>query len=180
MHVLCTCSKGITGKRMRGKNEMTQRTTIAMASALCAVLLAGCEANTKVEVRPPAAAPAPQVASINVRQPFPLPDQLVSTVSLRVDPRAAIDILVEQVQKDLLAGQQDFKAGNTDKGRGELDSAVNRILVSGFQADSDPRLSKLFDQIGETLHNEQLTSRGVQTGVAEDDRRRDRDSGAAL
>ena len=147
---------------------MTQRSTIAVTSVLCAVLLAGCEANTKVEVRPPAATPAPQVASINVRQPLPLPDQMVSAVSLRVDPRPAIDILVEQVQKGLLAGQQDFKAGNADKGRADLDGAVNRILVSGFQADSDPRLSKLFDQIGETLHNEQVSSGQVAEEDAEE------------
>jgi membrane-bound lytic murein transglycosylase D len=69
-----------------------------------------------------------------------------------LDSRPAIDILVEQVQASLSAGQQEFQSGNPDKGRADLDKAVNLILVSGFQAESDPRLSRLFDQIGEAMH----------------------------
>ena len=138
---------------------MKRHSTIGIMLAASAILLAGCEANTKVAVRPPAAAPAPQAAPpINVREALPLQENPINYVSLRVDTRPAIDILVQQVQKDLNAGQQDFQAGNADKGRADLDRAVNRILLSGFQADSDPRLSKLFDQIGETLHAYQVTS----------------------
>jgi membrane-bound lytic murein transglycosylase D len=145
---------------------MTRRITVGITSAICAVLLAGCEANTKVAVTPPA--PTPQAATVNVREPLPLPERPLSTVSLRFDTRPAIDVLVEQVQKDLLAGQQDLKTGDADKGRAELDSAVNRILVSGFQAESDPRLSKLFDQIGETLHSYQVASGQVGEEEAEE------------
>jgi membrane-bound lytic murein transglycosylase D len=138
---------------------MKRHSTIGIVLAASAILLAGCEANTKVAVRPPAAVPAPQAAPpINVREALPLQDNPVNYVSLRTDTRPAIDILVQQVQKDLNAGQQDFQAGNGDKGRADLDRAVNRILLSGFQADSDPRLSKLFDQIGETLHAYQVSS----------------------
>ncbi len=45
---------------------------------------------------------------------------------------------------------------------------MNLILLSGFQAESDPRLSKLFDQIGETLHAYQLTSGQVGEEEAEE------------
>jgi len=122
------------------------------ATVTCgALLLAGCEGTTtKVQVRPPAAVPAP--APTQVREPLPLPAGQLSAISLRLDPRPAIDILVERVQASLGAGQQDFKSGNPEKGRADLDRAVNLILVSGFQAESDPRLSKLFDQIGEAMH----------------------------
>src|SRR5579884_1982298 len=121
---------------------MTKRhTTAGILLAASAIMLAGCEANTKVAVRPPAAVPAPQAPAIHVREALPLQDNPINYVSLRVDPRPAIDVLVQQVQNDLSAGQQDFQAGNADKGRADLDRAVNRILVSGFQAESDPRLS---------------------------------------
>ena len=56
------------------------------------------------------------------------------------------------VQESLSRRPAGFYAGNPDKGRADLDKAVNLILLSGFQAESDPRLSKLFDQIGETMH----------------------------
>ena len=116
-----------------------------------AVLLAGCEGTTtKVQVQPPAAVPAP--ASAYTREPLPLPERPASPVSLRLDPRPAIDVLVAQVQERFSAGQREFKSGNIDKGRAELDKAINLILISGFQAESDPRLSKLFDQIGEAMH----------------------------
>jgi membrane-bound lytic murein transglycosylase D len=117
------------------------------------LLLAGCEGTTtKVQVRPPAALPAPVPPPEYVKQPLPLPDRPLSAVSLRLDTRPAIDILVERVQGSLSASQRDFTSGNPDKGRADLDKAVNLILVSGFQAESDARLSKLFDQIGEEMH----------------------------
>ena len=135
----------------------------------CALLLSGCEQTvSKVQVRPPAATPAPQMTSVNVREPFPLPEQSVPMVSLTLDPRPAIDILVDNVEKNLLAGQQEFKTGNTEKGRADLDNAVNLILLSGFQAESDSRLSKLFDQIGETMHAYQVSfGQGVEEEAEE-------------
>jgi membrane-bound lytic murein transglycosylase D len=117
------------------------------------LLLAGCEGTTtKVQIRPPAALPAPAPTPEYVKQPLPLPARPLSAVLLRVDSRPAIDILVERVQASYNASQRDFTSGNPDKGRADLDKAVNLILVSGFQAESDARLSKLFDQIGEAMH----------------------------
>lgn len=125
----------------------------------CTLLFVGCqETVSRVAVRPPAATPAQQTVSVNVREPLPLAEQRVSMVSLRFDPRPAIDVLVDKVQRNLDAGQQEFRTGNAEKGRADLDDAVNLILLSGFQAESDPRLSKLFDQIGETMHAHQLNA----------------------
>src|ERR1700722_18038196 len=66
---------------------MKRYTTVGMMLAASALLLAGCEANTRVEVRPPAALPAPQTPAINVKEVFPLQDNPVFYTSLRVDPR---------------------------------------------------------------------------------------------
>jgi membrane-bound lytic murein transglycosylase D len=129
---------------------MRQRTVLAIAAG--ALLLAGCEGSTQhlAQVRPPAPLPAP-VPSV-VHEPLPLPAHPVLFASLRVDPRPAVDILVGRVQASLAAGEEELKAGNIQKGQADLDKAVNLILLSGLQAESDPRLSKLFDQIGETMH----------------------------
>jgi len=131
---------------------MKRRTAKWVIVACGALLLAGCEeTSTKVQVRPPAAVPDPAPPTY-AQERLPIPDRPLSAVSLRLDPRPAIDILVERVQASLSTGQQDFQSGNPDKGRADLDDAINLILLSGFQAESDPRLSKLFDQIGEAMH----------------------------
>ena len=83
---------------------MIRHTTVGMMLASSILLLAGCEANTRVEVRPPAALPAPQTPAINVKEVLPLQDNPVFHTSLRVDPRPAIDVLLEQVQNDLTHG----------------------------------------------------------------------------
>ncbi|MGH9562570.1 MAG: transglycosylase SLT domain-containing protein, partial [Terracidiphilus sp.] len=133
---------------------MKQRTTkwvILASGALSLAILAGCEGTTtKVQVRPPAITPT--AAPAYVQEPLPLTDRQFAFVSLRLDPRPAIDILVARVQESLTAGQQNLRSGKVDQGRAELDKAINLILVSGFQAESDPRLSRLFDQIGEAMH----------------------------
>jgi membrane-bound lytic murein transglycosylase D len=121
-----------------------------------AVLLAGCDdtvSNKQVKARPPAATPAPLPEF--VREPLPLSDHPVNLSQL-YDRRPAIDILVAQVQVSFDAAQKEYKAGEFDKARTNYDQAVSLIVASGFQVDSDPRLSDLFDQIGETLHSYEL------------------------
>src|SRR6202021_1582650 len=45
--------------------------------------------------------------------------------------------------------QKYFKARDPEKARAEFDRALDLIQASGFQMESDPRLSKLVDQIGD-------------------------------
>lgn len=137
---------------------MKLRATIWIVLAAGTLSLAGCEetATKQVKVRPPAATPAPQPNY--VRQPLPLPERPVYSLSLARDPRPAIDVLVAKVQASYEAGQQELKAGAVDRAQADFDRAVNLILTSGFQADSDPRLSKLFDQLGEAVHSDELSA----------------------
>jgi membrane-bound lytic murein transglycosylase D len=123
-----------------------------------ALSLAGCEetATKQVKVRPPAATPAP--APDYARLPLPLPEHPVDSAPLARDSRPAIDTLVAKVQASYDAGQQEYKAGAFVKAQSHFDHAVKLILTSGFQADSDPRLSKLFDQIGEAVHSDELSA----------------------
>lgn len=73
-------------------------------------------------------------------------------------PRPRIDILVEQVQASFNAGQQSLEAGKTEAAQTDFDHAVDLILKSGFKKDADPRLSKLFDQIGDAEPSEQANA----------------------
>ncbi len=84
-------------------------------AASCALLLAGCEQTvSNVRVQPPAATPAPQTALVNVGEGLPvseLPLTALPTTSLRLDTRAAIDILVDQVRRTWLPANRNSRPG---------------------------------------------------------------------
>ncbi len=112
----------------------------------------GCnDSSTKqAKVRPPAATPTAQaVAPGFAREPLPFDRALPDYAALQPMVRPAIDILVEKVEAAYNTGQKYLKAGDPEKARAEFDRAVDLIQASGFQMESDPRLSKLVDQIGD-------------------------------
>lgn len=82
----------------------------------------------------------------------------------------AIDVLVEQVQNSFDKGKQDYTAGDVAKAQADFDEAANLILSSGFRRDADPRLLKLFDEIGEATHSDELNADNTddQTEVTEE------------
>jgi len=122
-------------------------------AAVAVLSLAACNetvSSKQVKAGPPAATPAPVPAFVS--EPLPFPEHTVSLVSL-YDTRPAIDILIDKVQVIFNTAQKEYKSGDFDKAHADYDRAVALMLASGFQVDSDPRLSDLFDQIGETLHS---------------------------
>jgi membrane-bound lytic murein transglycosylase D len=82
-------------------------------------------------------------------------------------PRPAIDVLVDQVQASFTAGEQALEAKKLDVAQTDFDHAVDLILKSGFPKDSDPRLAKLFDEIGDAVPSEQLHA--AENSAAEDE-----------
>ena len=164
--------EGIILSEWLKRRTMKRRATIWVILAAGAFGLAGCEetATKQVHVRPPAATPAPASApaptTAYFREPLPLPKNPLGIASFGVDRRPAIDILVAKVQASVDAGQQDFQAGNTAKAQVDFDRGVDLILASGFRADSDPRLSKLFDEIGDAIQGDNLNA--DKTNVEED------------
>ncbi|HUJ32691.1 MAG TPA: LysM peptidoglycan-binding domain-containing protein [Candidatus Acidoferrum sp.] len=134
---------------------MNHRATIWVTLAAGTLLLAGCEQTTKqAHVTPPAATPAPVPALL--REPLPFPHAALAYVSLLPDARPAIEVLLQQVDANFKAGQKEYKAGNLENARADFDRAVDLIRSSGFQVDSDPRLSDLVDEIGESMHSYEL------------------------
>ncbi len=119
------------------------------------LLLTGCEqtARKQAKVQPPA--PAPTAAPEFVRQPLSFPEHPIYPASL-LDTRPAIDVLVERVQASYDDGQKEYKSGNFESARSHFGHAVDLILRSGFQADSDPRLSDLFDRLGDAMQSAEM------------------------
>ena len=140
--------------------------TIWIAVTGAILLVCGCQGTTmkQVQVRPPAATPAP--APGFTHEPLPFPGLLPATVALKPALRPGVDILVQNVQSKFAAGEQEYKEGDSEKGRADLDQAVDLILKSGLRPESDPRLSKLFDQIGEVIHS--YESNATQDADAEE------------
>jgi membrane-bound lytic murein transglycosylase D len=135
-------------------------------AAVGILALAGCDdtaSSKQVKARPPAATPAPSPAFVHESLPFP--EHTVSLASL-YDTRPSIDLLIDKVQVIFNTAQKEYKSGDFDKAHADYDRAVDLMLASGFQVDSDPRLSDLFDQIGETLHSYE---RSAQQDAAEEE-----------
>lgn len=134
---------------------MKRNAAILILAAANLVCMAGCEetATKQVHVQPPAATPAPAPQYAREQLPFPVPDRYV--ISRAFYPQPAIDVLVDKVQASLDAGQNEIKAGNTANGQRHFDHAVDLILTSGFSKDSDPRLAKLFDEIGDAVPSDE-------------------------
>ena len=143
---------------------MKRSATIWVLLATGAMGIAGCEetATKQVRVPPPAAAPAPSYA----RQALPFTPLAPDPALEAFYARPAIDIVVGKVQASFDAGEKALEAGDTDQAQTDFDHAVDIILTSGFQKDSDPRLAKLFDEIGDAVPSEDLN---VSAGTANDE-----------
>ena len=135
---------------------MRHRATLWVTLAAGLVFAAGCEQTAVKQVRVSPPAPAPQPASQIAREPLPFPVAPMAFVPLQEDPRPAIDILLAQVREAYESGQTQYQAGNTDAAKADFERGSNLILASGFQVDFDPKLSDLFDKIGEAMHRYEL------------------------
>ncbi|MGH9738084.1 MAG: LysM peptidoglycan-binding domain-containing protein [Candidatus Acidiferrales bacterium] len=137
---------------------MTKRKTAIWAILAAGLLaVAGCNDSAKVvRVQPPALAPtiAPAYASLEL----PLPANLTYQPPISEDPTPPIDILVAKVQANYDQGVQEESAGNDDQAQIDFDHAVKLIVKSGFQAGADPRLSKLFDELGEEVSPDEINA----------------------
>ena len=123
--------------------------------------MAGCEetATKQVHVQPPAAAPMPQQPATNTTTaPLPLNVGAPNLAKLSVDTRPQVEIVIEKAQLSFDAGQNEYKTGDLDQARNDFDQALEIIQASGIPTDSDPKLSKLFDQINDTVHMYELAA----------------------
>lgn len=136
---------------------MKHKTAIWAMLAAGAIAVAGCNESAKVvRVQPPSQAPV--AAPAYAEAALPLTPGANAEQPISADPRPPIDILVGQVQASYDAGVQQENAGNDEQAQNDFDHAVKLIVKSGFQADADPRLSKLFDELGQEVSPDEMNA----------------------
>ena len=157
---------GEAGSRPDPRPEFEGILTLAgKLSALAIVIsiaLAGCEETAKraAQVRPnvPVPVPVPALADRGQRLPLPspLPPASLRLTQLITEPQPTVDALVRQVAASFEAGKRDYRAGNLDSAREDFNRAVDLIMSSGIDVESDPRLKDLFDRLAETIRSYEL------------------------
>jgi membrane-bound lytic murein transglycosylase D len=168
------------GMRLRtGRPEMLH----AGAWLLLAMSFAGCEdaAKRPVQAHAPALEPSPgeraqgQHAQTLTAQAGPstvgnLPPRNLKAqplISLVRRTPGGIPYLIERVKEKFAAGEANYKAGHLEAARREFDDAVDWMLESGYDPNSDPKLSELFHQVTDTIYAYELQAFRAGDGFSE-------------
>ncbi len=146
-----------------------------MVGAGCGLLilvsLYGCEDAGKkpVTARVPALAPVqPQKPEVATVQELPLRRFAEDDfVSLLPPAPAGIPYLIEQVKAKFASGEANYKAGHLAAARRDFDDAVDWMLESGYDPDSDPNLRELFDQVTDKVYTYELQAFRAGDGFTE-------------
>ena len=154
---------------------MRQKLQIALSATILAALTfaaGGCEdaAKNGVQARVPALAPAhtaaAQVPASIGELPLPkLSPQWLAAMAMRVpSPK---EYLIAQVEAKFASGEQNYKAGHLEAARHDFDEAVDWILTSGFDPNSDPKLNELFHRVVDTVYGYELQAFRAGDGFQE-------------
>ncbi len=143
---------------MRRRLQITLCGTLV--AALC-VAAGGCEDAAKhgVQAHVPALSPANAAAAQVPANLGELPlgklsPEWLNALALRVPgPK---EYLIQQVEAKFSSGEQNYKAGHLEAARRDFDAAVDWLLESGFDVNSDPKLNELFRRVVDSVYNEEL------------------------
>jgi membrane-bound lytic murein transglycosylase D len=143
-----------------------------LVTAACFTLLlgfAGCEDATKrpvqahVPVLAQVSAPAmPEIGALPLRN---LASEAV--LSLQSPIPGGVDYLIEKVKEKFSSGEANYQAGHLEAARRDFDDAVDWMLESGYDPNSDPRLSELFHQVTDTIYACELQAFRAGDGFSE-------------
>jgi membrane-bound lytic murein transglycosylase D len=146
--------------------------SIWLLAAACAVACcAGCDDATRntVQAQPPQIKPvveqaAPPPAKLTG---LPLNANPASLVLLEHSQPLGSDLLLSYSMWAFEAGQQDYRAGHLTKARQEFDLAIDSILGSGIDVNSDPRFLAAYQRIVETVSSEEFAAFREGDGFSE-------------
>src|SRR6476660_6883960 len=149
---------------------------LRLQAGCCVALVAclyGCEdaAKKPAQTRVPALAP-PKPATIpqtpmNVGV-LPMPDLLQHPLMpLQPPVPGGIDYLIVRVKEKFAAGEANYKAGHLAAARRDFDDAIDWMLESGYDPNSDARLSELFHTVTDTVYTYELQSFRAGDGFTE-------------
>src|SRR6266566_7727882 len=77
------------------------------------------------------------------------------------------NVLISRVEEKFAAGEANFKAGHLDAARRDFNDAVDWMLESGYDPNSDPRLSELFHRVIDTVYTYELQAFRAGDGFSE-------------
>jgi membrane-bound lytic murein transglycosylase D len=149
---------------------MNQRLQVAARVLLISAGLLGCEdaGKKQMQARVPALRPAP-----TGQGPMELP--LLPVVNpphryyvwLLPPIPGGKDYLIQKVEEKFASGEQNFKAGHLEAARKDFDDAVDWMLESGYDPNSDPRLGELFHRVVDTVYAYELQAFRAGDGFSE-------------
>jgi peptidoglycan lytic transglycosylase D len=141
---------------------------------LAAMSFAGCEdaAKRPVQAHAPALSPAtqgvPQLAGPSAFGNLPVRNlKTQPLISLTPKTPGGIPYLIEKVKEKFAAGEAEYKAGHLAAARRDFDDAVDWMLESGYDPNSDPKLSELFHQVTDTIYAYELQAFRAGDGFSE-------------
>ena len=88
--------------------------------------------------------------------PLPLYNPAPPMYWLPPPGHSARESLIQKVEEKFASGEQNYKAGHLEAARKDFDEAVDAILQSGVDPDSDPRLSEVFHRVVDTVYTYEL------------------------
>jgi membrane-bound lytic murein transglycosylase D len=153
--------------------SMKRRVAMGAAStAVLAVWLCGCEDAAKKPVhavRAPASMPSeaqqPETRHVDNLPLKKLPPEEMESLLTR-EP-GGINYLIARVKEKFASGQANYQAGHLAAARRDFDDAVDWILESGYDPNSDPKLRELFQQVTDTVYTYELQAFRAGDGFSE-------------
>ena len=162
--------------------EMRLLTPFLAASAFLSVGWAGCDdaarkpVQAKVAALQPATAGAGKTTAQVNQHPVdpnsvpPLPLWTANRKPLRPLLPAVPDgktWLIARVEEKFAAGEQEYKAGHLEAARRDFDDALDWILESGYDPNSDAKLGELFHRVVDTVYGYELQAFRAGDGFRE-------------
>src|SRR6202142_213330 len=141
----------------------------------CAAVTAwacGCDdpAKKPVQAHVAALAPANALAQPVAEQVGSLPLRKVEWdifAALQKPVPGGIEYLIQRVKEKFAAGEANYKEGHLEAARRDFDDAVDWMLESGYDPNSDARLSELFHQVTDTIYAYELQAFRAGDGFSE-------------
>jgi len=154
---------------------MKRRLRIAASYLLIAAGLLGCEDAGKkpVQAHVPALTPATAKRNAVPQMEVALPQLPLRNpasrpfVSLIPSPPGGKEYLIVRVEEKFASGEQNYKAGHLEAARRDFDDAVDWMLESGYDPNSDAQLSELFHRVVDTVYTYELQAFRAGDGFQE-------------
>jgi membrane-bound lytic murein transglycosylase D len=145
-----------------------------ISGALLLLCLSGCEDASRrpLQARVPALDPSDpppaqkaqsiELPSLPLWKPSHGPGD-----SLIAHAPGGIEYLMTQVTQRFASGQANYRAGHLAAARRDFDDAVDWILESGYDPNSNPKLRELFQQLTDTVYTDELQAFRAGDGFSE-------------